>query len=731
MIMKIRLLLTAVYLWLAIGTFAQGADYSKMSTLVRRAVLSGESKALSRGASPSLGARITAFVRINRGETDAVMARYHCRKYAQWGDIAIASIPLKSLSAMSRESVVSRIEAGMSCTLQMDTTVRLTDILPVYDTTPTHQAFTGKGVVVGVMDVGFDLTHPSFYDVTGTEYRVGAFWDQLLKAGDEDPLPVGQSFVGQQAVLAQGHSLDGDSQAHGTHTLGIAAGSGHGSPYRGVAWESDICLVSNAVSSDIKYIDPDDLYKYTTATDALGFKYLFDYAEANHRPCVASFSEGYSPYLDTEDSLYSAVLDSLTGPGRIIVASAGNESSSLTYVDKPVDVTSAGAFISTTQSAALYRIRTDGEMTLRVHLYQGTKGTPSHTLTFTSDDARWEELENLEDTFFVEKDTCAVLVYRYPSSFMEQTVYLIEIHSNKALNKWSAIALEIAGASHTELYGSRTYALASRSEDSRWNAATKGHNILAPGCFPPVICVGATSHRLRVKNYKGQWMSYGGANDGRVASYSSTGPAFNGLLKPEVMAPGTNVVSAYSAWYLEQNPTKDSEVIMFSTFGDKDYPWSMNSGTSMSTPVVAGTIALWLEANPNLTPEEVLGVISRSSRQPEEGIYPNDLYGFGEINGYKGLLEVLDITGIEGVSLSEATDVQVVPSSGGLRLQFSEPHAQPVRVRVFALTGALLADTRVSGSSAFVSLRQPSGTVCVVQIGEGSGRDSGSRLVRF
>ena len=60
------------------------------------------------------------------------------------------------------------------------------------------------------------------------------------------------------------------------NTLGIAAGCGYDSPYRGMAYESDICLVSNAVSDDEQFIDSTDYYKYTYATDALGFKYIMD-----------------------------------------------------------------------------------------------------------------------------------------------------------------------------------------------------------------------------------------------------------------------------------------------------------------------------------------------------------------------------------------------------------------------------------------------------------------------
>ena len=730
--MRNRICWIIIGLCLTLAVGAQQTAWTKMSPLVRKAAqLKRPAVSRSQGISPSPVARMTAFLRIDASQMDAVLERYGCRKYAQWGDICIADIPLDALAPLSKETAVSRIEANQRASVLMDTTTRVTNILPVYEQTTEHQAYTGRDVVVGVMDVGFDLTHPSFYDTTGSIYRIGAFWDQLLKAEEGSDLPVGRSFIGEEAVLANGHSLDGDSQAHGTHTLGIAAGSGYGSPYRGVAYESNLCVVSNAVSSDIKYIDPEDLYKYTSATDALGFKYLFDYADEVGQPCVASFSEGYPPYLDSEDSLYAAVLDSLTGPGHILVASAGNEGLSMTYVDKPVGTQAAGAFISTTKSQALYRLKADGEMTLKFCLYQGTIGTPSHTLTFSSTDERIEE--GIPDTIFINKDTCAVYVVGYDSWFMAEKVYQIEVVSNKVLSNWGPIALVVEGeTSHVELFGSSTYALTTRTTDTRWNAAQKGHNILAPGCFAPVICVGATAYREKIKNYKGNWIGSLGNKEGLITTYSSTGPASNGLMKPDVTAPGSNIVSAYSSYYLEKNPSRDGDIIAFSDFHDKSYPWSLNSGTSMSTPVVAGTIALWLQANPKLTPDDVRAILSRSCRHPEEALeYPNNQYGRGEIDGYKGLLEVLKVTSIEGVSTYQAEGVMVTPCEGGLRLLFDEQPSSPVRVRIFALSGTLLADTQVRAQSAFVAFRPAAQTVYVVQVDGDTQALRGSRLVRF
>ena len=64
----------------------------------------------------------------------------------------------------------------------------------------------------------------------------------------------------------------------------------------------------------------------------------------------------------------------------------------------------------------------------------------------------------------------------------------------------------------------------------------------------------------------------------------------------------------------------------------------------MACPVVAGTIALWLQANPLLTRHDVLDVFSRTCTHPDATLqYPNNEYGYGEIDAYAGLLDVLGL----------------------------------------------------------------------------------------
>ena len=345
--------LLLVALWLLLLSSVRGGDYRKMSPLIRQVCMEFRQRSLSRA--PLDGERtIVAFVCISPAEADRVFAKHRCRQHAQWGDIFIASIPLGEVGALSMESAVRRIEASRPSQLCVDTTAAIVQAQPLYEASSSHQAYTGKGVLVGIVDVGFDLTHPNFLDPETGCSRIMAFWDQLSRDTIGSLLPVGRDYEGPEAVSAIRQSTDASISTHGTHTLGIAAGSGFDTPYRGIAWGSDLCVVGNAISNNIELIDSADYYKYTNAVDALGFKYCFDYAEQRGMPCVVSLSEGYAPYLDEDDSLYAATLQQLTGPGRIIVAAAGNEGVEKTYFEKTDREREAGSFIRCFKDAALY-----------------------------------------------------------------------------------------------------------------------------------------------------------------------------------------------------------------------------------------------------------------------------------------------------------------------------------------------------------------------------------------
>ena len=733
---------TLLPLLLLVLVSVSAGDYRKMSPYVRSLAVTHDklphrSRAL--GAVRQRDVRINAFVRIDPAQADAVWQQFGCQPYAQAGDIAIVSIPVSRLSQLSAHPAVRRIEASPSAHTDMDTTAIIVGATKLYPTScdsPLTSSYTGKGVVLGIMDIGFDLTHPNFYDATATNYRIGAFWDHISPDTVGSRLPVGRDYVGADSVLACRHSYDGLIQTHGTHTLGIAAGSGYNSPYRGIAYEADICVVNNATNDDIELIDSADYYKYTTAVDALGFKYIFDYADSLGKPCVASFSEGYSPYFDEEDSLFAAYLDSLCVPGHIIVASAGNESRAMTYAYKPDDQQAAGAFVQTSRNAAIYRIKANGPIDMTVYAYRDAPQLPTDTIRMSSAELSPDSV--LVDSLQLGTDTLTVLMAYHPSTFDTDTIYLLYLIADKPLYSLPPIAIVAeSDSSEAIILGNTTYALENRKIDPRWNSASIGSNIHAPACFPSVIAVGATAHRLGFTNYKGEYNDYSiGRTVGQRSPYSSIGPTTTGTLKPDVMAPGDNIISSYSSYYIEANPNANdinSDVEHFE-FQGRTYAWNANTGTSMSAPVVAGVIALWLQAKPDLTREEILDVLSHTCR-PLDAHLPtltSHLFnGYGEIDAYHGLLYLLGADRIEGVSTTQPQHLRITAANGQLMLQTLVPLTSSLRVRIYALNGTLLHDVTLPPNTSNIPHPILPPNIYLVQTDSTDPDLTGSQLIRL
>lgn len=691
-----------------LGFFLQIHPNSKLSPWVRMIMLE---KATPLGHKKSVkmmerhDMRTTVFIRINNiTEADAAFDANDCIVYDRQGDICIVSVPVGNIEKLASMSSVTRIEANKSCNITMDTTAIVVKASSVYNGESLPQAYTGKDVVLGIMDVGFDLTHPNFYNSSTTAYRIGAFWDHLDKDTIGSGYPVGRDYVGYEAVLAKKHSADGLMQTHGTHTLGIAAGSGYNSSYRGMAFESDICAVSNAIGSNVSLIDSADIYKYTTAVDALGFKYMFDYAERQGKPCVASFSEGYTVGMDSEDSLFAAYLQQITGPGKIIIASAGNESQKYAYLPKPFGKSSAGSFIFSGRNDAYLIVQAQGRFHLRLQPYAEGR----HALDIDSDDNTLDSL-----AVYATPEQLTAMAYRYPSSFNDvDTMYYIKISSPQPITGAVPIAVIVSGEdAQVAVRAFSSTIFVNGQGDSRWSDAEISHNVHAPACFEGVVAVGSTIHRTGFTNYLGAYRDYtqAGRNDGVWSVYSSVGPTLDGRIKPDVVAPGNNIISSYSSYYIEANPNAsdvNSDVEHFD-YNGRTYAWNANTGTSMATPVVAGAVALWLQANPKLTTDDVIKIISKTSRLPEAGMdYPNNKYGHGEIDVYKGLLEVLNLSGIKEISKNEAKNVKACfADDGSLCLSFNKAPNKTFSVSLYSISGRLLNKTIFKGNNSTTEYR--------------------------
>ena len=727
-----RYIITAICLLAAISVKAQYADYSKMSSMVRALTVSH--RADMRRAQARTSQELCAFVRVeDEGQTgERVLSSLGCRPLAHYGNIYIASIPIDRLAALSLHPRVMRIEAHRSHSVLMDTTTVLMGGARAHQGIALPHAFNGEGVLVGVEDIGFDLTHPNFYDASATRYRIKRFWDFLSTDTLGSELYVGADYTTEDAIRAYAHSRDGLIQSHGTHTLGSAAGSGYNSPYRGMAPGSDICLVSNAVTEDLALIDSADVNKFTYATDCLGFKYIFDYADELGVPCVVSFSEGSSMDFRGDDVLYYEILDSITGPGHILVASAGNAGQAVTHVRKPAEKEKASVAIFATGKVAYFSAKGNNRDYKLVMQMQGTNGLRSE-YPVTVDMVYAQPDSILTDTVTVGDKPYYITVSGYPSCFnSNEDVLELILQTDSPVGQGSYAGVDVTGVgSEVELFRGVGYL-----KPSDASLGDNAYSLHSPSSAPSVISVGATGYRTGVTNYLGEYRPYDMGTGGMRSDYSSVGPTFDGRIKPDVMAPGTNVISSYSSYYIEASPDANdllSDVERFD-FQGRTYSWNANSGTSMSTPVVAGAIALWLQAKPDLSPSDVLEVIRETSRHYDPNLqYPNNLYGYGEIDAYAGLLYILGISRIEGISHNQPSEVGFSLNGDGLlTMTFGNDVVAPVEVRVYTTSGALVANTKSTPADGCLVLNLaglPHG-VYAVQVNGNNASTTGSTLVR-
>jgi serine protease AprX len=149
--------------------------------------------------------------------------------------------------------------------------------------------------------------------------------------------------------------------------------------------------------------------------------------------------------------------------------------------------------------------------------------------------------------------------------------------------------------------------------------------ITAPGNAPWVLTVGASSHNGTISRA-----------DDSVAPFSSRGPSYiDYSAKPDVVAPGVGIESLAdpSSLLFETHPTAR----LWGTVDTATPPYLSLTGTSMSAPVVAGTVALMIQANPSLTPNLVKAILQYTA---EHRLRYNELtQGAGFLNA-RGAVQV-------------------------------------------------------------------------------------------
>ena len=673
-----------------------------------------------------------------------------------------AFLPVDSLGALDQSASIVRMEANELSNVLNDNSKEILGVNKVWNGIELPQAFRGNGVLAGVMDIGFDFTHPSFRNEDGSS-RVIWFWDPL--AENDNPKELGRTYTTPDEVLAAEHSYNATQDNHGSHVLGSIAGRGIDGNFAGMAPEADI-IGGHVPLGDI----PQDFYSrlndylmktFLPETNGLPMGIvnveissvielamlykIFKKADELNKPCVVNWSFGAPSSFSADFTAYETVLNRMLGPGRIVVASAGNDGGMMKYVKKEADkhMEQPVYYKSDTRTYSMYiRTKMDNPFfkmdmvfedladTIHIDTYDAIiKNAFNQDYEASVDIPRseWEdEFEDMEEYPF----SVAVKTTNFAEGYagFNLTVHpsVKYSHSENMVGKIivnSPVELEFLGSKDAK--GGYTRFSNENIENSR------GCNIKTielPGSLERIVTVGAMHQCTSFTNIFGEDATYIalGSEKGHLSSFSSCGPTIDNRIKPDVVAPGHNVLSVYNSFYepgLAENVEKKM-AYKANAFG-KDYAiWTM-SGTSMSSPVATGVIALWLQANPNLTPEDIKGVIERTSHQPEpefSGTDKNVYYGWGEIDAYAGLLDILGLTGISEISKHQ-------PAGLKFRLEGRTLYIDGIdsseTVTVFDLSGRPVLRTETS-SDGILSLPELSAGVYAVQVGH-----RGSTLIRL
>lgn len=596
---------------------------------------------------------LNAFVKVNENLAGNKLDEMGVLVGTKAGDIWTLKIPIEKVEEFTLlKQGIELIQLDQPIYFNLDKAREKTKVNLVHEGTGLPQAYTGKDVVVGILDVGFDYTHPTFYDESGFNYRIKKVWEQKTLGTPPSSYSYGHEVVGSTDILLQ--QTDNSGQSHGSHVAGIAAGSGFGGDaeeYRGVAYESDLVFVGITPAQD--------QWTNSGMTDIVdGLNYIYEYAESQGKAAVANLSWGCSIGPHDGTSLFSQAVNNLTGPGKIFTISAGNNGENNIHLNKKFSNTDTllHSFVEFNGSLSEEKTWIDiwgepGEsfcVKVAAHTGASLYGTSDFIcLDNTTIDTFVIGSDN--DTLFLNVTTLAADINGKPHALLDiynKTTDAISISvkgTSGTVNIWMGYVLESIG-----YYGefvSNGVAGASNGDDEM--------TIGEMACTESAITVGAYASKVFFTDLSGQTFSYGGyVLNNRICPFSSKGPTSDGRSKPEITAPGMTLASAMNSFDSSAIPGGLNDNLLVHEYRDaataNNYYFGESSGTSMSAPMTAGIIALMLEASPSLTPSEIINLMADTAIKDDHTTDTPDpnLWGFGKINAYS-LMESIFVSELE------------------------------------------------------------------------------------
>ncbi len=582
-------------------------------------------------------------------QTDDVEAllRAGIAVHTEFSGHATARVTAAELVRLARHPAVRYVDAGRLLSPTNDLTRALVGADLVQAGFVNETPFTGKNVVVGVIDTGIDWRHEMFRSPSDlTRSRILYLWDVTLAPEGGESSPVEdccsygveydrESLEDALAGTSPGSVRSRDTNGHGTHVTGTAAGSGVDGPskrYEGMAPEADLIVVKAGTNcfSEVDIIN--------------AMAYVAQKAEALGLPFVINLSLGHTGGPHDGSEPYEQFINALVEPaGRVVVSSAGNSGSNAIHREETL---LPGEMASIHFSVPAYTV---------AELPANRCELDPFDYNAFSTDLWFDGTDNVvaraaaPDGSVVEQDADGERTDRTPGGevylvnqispwngdrAVQFTVTAIDTESTVAEGEWN-LQIWNGGAKAVSFHLWQSERSVGNNKVVTMDGGDSLYTAGSPGNADGVISVASWTHRWRwMTDTQGARMVANSGHDfsDEVSSFSSRGPRRDGVLKPDVAAPGQMTASALS----RDSTPRATRVLP----GGKH---SLNSGTSMASPVVAGAAALLLDVNPDLTAARIKELITETAREDAlTGETPNTLWGHGRLDVFGAAVRALD-----------------------------------------------------------------------------------------
>ncbi len=558
---------------------------------------------------------------LSAAELAALGVRAGCRV----GDLVTGAVAAGDLERVAAHPAVVSIEGAYRLEPALDASI------PDIRADLVNQAesgYTGSGVIVGIVDTGIDLAHEDFKNDRG-ETRILSIWEQdALIQAPPSGFGYGREYSRSQINSGQA-SAHRDLGGHGTHVAGIAAGDGSAltpAKYRGVAWQADLIIVRNYGQDIFTYggAPPYGDGPTTVGTiDAL--VYLINRARALGKPLVVNLSQGTSMGPHDGTTLFERMVDGLVrDEGLTLCVAAGNDGAHAWHG----------------------RARASGQVA-EITLLHEPAGSPSGEIIFEcwyspNDRFTWEIESPLGKQALLAGDASPSLGLELSLSAAPDSIafwttsahpvngqgyglfWLLNRSTGLTTGTWTVrarAANQLPGGGVVDLYCERN------QENVRIVAGVSAAGTIAmPGSAAEAISVASYNTKLQWQGQDG-WhtaaqLGYTENPLGAISTFSSLGPRRDGVLKPDLSAPGMIIAAAQSAWYVSQ-----------AGFNDPGGKHTYLLGTSMASPHAAGAVALMLQKDPTLTPAQIKSILQQTARRDEfTGAAAGATFGHGKLD---------------------------------------------------------------------------------------------------